>query len=154
MLNDQTIDAPVSARSRMRTNAAPLRRCSAFTQNRSTKRDGSVVGSFDPQSRSMTGVLPIMGVVSVAFLVIGFALPVLPLHVHQDLGLSTFVVGLVTGSQFAASLISRIWSGRYADSQGAKRAVVLGLLIAVAGGLLYLVSLRVVGAPWLSATSA
>ena len=154
MLNDQTIDAPVSASSRMRTNAAPLGRCSAFTQNRSTKRDGSVVGSFDPQSRSMTGVLPIMGVVSVAFLVIGFALPVLPLHVHQDLGLSTFVVGLVTGSQFAASLISRIWSGRYADSQGAKRAVVLGLLIAVAGGLLYLVSLRVVGAPWLSATSA
>jgi len=43
----------------------------------------------------MTGVLPIMGVVSVAFLVIGFALPVLPLHVHQDLGLSTFVVGLL-----------------------------------------------------------
>jgi MFS family permease len=72
--------------------------------------------------------------------------------VHQDLGLSTFVVGLVTGSQFAASLISRIWSGRYADSRGAKHAVVLGLLTAVAGGLLYLASLRVAGAPWLSAT--
>ena len=100
----------------------------------------------------MTAVLPIMGVVSVAFLVIGFALPVLPLHVHQDLGLSTFVVGLVTGSQFAASLISRVWSGRYADSRGAKRAVVVGLLTAVVGGLLYLVSLRFVGAPWLSAT--
>jgi len=28
---------------------------------------------------------------------------VLPLHVHLDLGLSTFVVGLVSGSQFAAS---------------------------------------------------
>jgi MFS family permease len=68
------------------------------------------------------------------------------------LGLSTFVVGLVTASQFAASLISRIWSGRYADSQGAKRAVVLGLLTAVAGGLLYLISLRFVGAPSLSAT--
>ena len=99
----------------------------------------------------MTALLPIMGVVSVAFLVIGFALPVLPLHVHQDLGLSTFVVGLVTGSQFAASLISRVWSGRYADSRGAKRAVVVGLLTAVVGGLLYLVSLRFVGAPWLSA---
>jgi MFS family permease len=55
--------------------------------------------------------------------------------VHQDLGLSTFVVGLVTGSQFAASLISRVWSGRYADSRGAKRAVVVGLLTAVVGGL-------------------
>ena len=103
-------------------------------------------------SRSMTAVLPIMGVVLVAFLVIGLALPVLPLHVHQGLGLSTFVVGLVTGSQFAASLISRVWSGHYADSRGAKRAVVVGLLTAVAAGLLYLLSLRFVGTPWLSVT--
>jgi quercetin dioxygenase-like cupin family protein len=29
-------------------------------------------------------------------------MPVLPLHVHQGLGLGTFVVGLVAGSQFAA----------------------------------------------------
>ena len=43
-----------------------------------------------------------------AFLVIGLALPVLPLHVHQGLGLGTFVVGLVAGSQFAASLVSRV----------------------------------------------
>ena len=98
----------------------------------------------------MTAVLPIMGVVSVAFLVIGFALPVLPLHVNQDLGLSTFVVGLVTGSQFAASLISRVWSGRYADCRGSKRAVVLGLLTAAVGGLLYLVSVSFVGTPSLS----
>jgi hypothetical protein len=76
---------------------------------------------------------------------------VLPLHV-QGLGLSTFVVGLVTGSQFAASLISRVWSGHYADRRGAKRAVVVGLLTAVAAGLLYLLSLRFVGTPWLSVT--
>ena len=110
------------------------------------------VGMTVADSHSMTAVLPIMGMVSVAFLVIGLALPVLPLHVHQGLGLSTFVVGLVTGSQFAASLISRVGSGHYADSKGAKRAVVVGLLIAVAGGLLYLLSLGFVGTPWLSAT--
>ncbi|MBV8506402.1 MAG: arabinose transporter, partial [Alphaproteobacteria bacterium] len=40
-------------------------------------------------------LLPIMIVVFVGFLIIGMALPVLPLHVHQDLGMSTFVVGLV-----------------------------------------------------------
>ena len=105
-----------------------------------------------PRSCSGTALLPIMGVVLVAFLVIGLALPVLPLHVHQGLGLSTFVVGLVTGSQFAASLISRVWSGHYADSRGAKRAVVAGLLTAVGAGLLYLLSLRFVGTPWLSVT--
>jgi MFS family permease len=95
---------------------------------------------------------PIMAVVLIAFLVVGLALPVLPLHVHQGLGLGTFVVGLVAGSQFAASLISRVWSGHYADSRGAKRAVVAGLLAAAASGLLYLLSLLFVGAPVTSVT--
>lgn len=104
------------------------------------------------EGRPVTTLLPIMAVVLIAFLVIGLALPVLPLHVHQGLGLSAFVVGLVTGSQFAASLISRVWSGHYADSRGAKRAVVAGLVTAVIAGLLYLLSLRFVGAPWVSVT--
>ena len=86
-------------------------------------------------------LLPIMIVVFIGFVIIGMALPVLPLHVHQDLGLSTFVVGLVTGSQFVAALVSRVWSGHYADSRGAKRAVIVGLFAAVVGGLFYLLSL-------------
>src|SRR3954451_12055728 len=97
-------------------------------------------------------LLPIMAVALVGFWVIGLALPVLPLHVHQGLGLGTFVVGLVTGSQFAASLISRVWSGHYSDSRGAKRTVIAGLLMAVGAGLLYLVSLSFVGVPATSAT--
>jgi MFS family permease len=150
MLKDQTKDASLVALSAKRANAAPLEGDTAPGQTK-TGKSACLTRSTGPQSRSMIAVLPIMGVVSVAFLVIGFALPVLPLHVHQDLGLSTFVVGLVTGSQFAASLISRIWSGRYSDNRGAKRAVIAGLLAAVMGGLLYLVSLRFVGAAWLSA---
>ena len=70
----------------------------------------------------------------------------------QGLDLGTFVVGLVTGSQFAASLGSRVWSGHYADSRGAKRAVVAGLLAAAASGLLYLLSLPLVGTPVASVT--
>jgi MFS family permease len=92
-------------------------------------------------------LLPLMTAVLVVFLITGLAIPVLPLHVHQGLGLGTFVVGLVTGSQFAASLVSRVWSGHYADSQGAKRAVVAGLLAAAVSGLLYLLSLQFVSAP-------
>ena len=99
-----------------------------------------------------SALLPIMLVVFIAFLIIGMALPVLPLHVHQRLGLSTFVVGLVTGSQFVAALISRVWAGHYADSRGAKRAVMAGLWAAIAGGLLYLVSLRFVGEASIAAT--
>jgi MFS family permease len=98
-----------------------------------------------------SALLPIMTVVFIGFLIIGMALPVLPLHVHQDLGLSTFVVGLVAGSQFVAALLSRVWSGHYADSRGAKRAVIAGLLAAVVGGLFYLLSLRFAGVPHVSA---
>lgn len=97
-------------------------------------------------------LLPVMGVVFIAFLVIGLAMPVLPLHVHQGLGLGTFVVGLVAGSQFAAAIGSRVWAGRHADSRGAKHAVVAGLLAAAAAGLLYLLSLRFVDAPAISVT--
>lgn len=102
-------------------------------------------------SLSVSALAPIMGVILVAFLVIGVAMPVLPLHVHNGLGLGTFLVGLIAGSQFAAALISRPWAGSYADRRGAKRAVVVGLLIAAASGVLYLASLQVVAMPLVSA---
>src|SRR5499427_6199255 len=86
-------------------------------------------------------LLPIMGVVFVAFVVIGMAMPVLPLHVHQGLGFGTFVVGLVAGSEFAAAILSRVWAGRQSDTRGPKTAMLTGLVIAGASGGLYLVSL-------------
>jgi MFS family permease len=92
-------------------------------------------------------LLPIMGAVFVAFLVIGVAMPVLPLYVHDGLGFGPFVVGLVAGSQFAASLISRPWAGHYSDGRDSKRAVVAGLLAASASGLIYLCSLLFRDAP-------
>src|SRR5436190_277696 len=104
------------------------------------------------EAGSIAALLPIMAVVFVAFLVIGLAMPVLPLHVHQGLGLSTFIVGLVAGSQFAASLVSRVWAGRHADSRGAKHAVVTGLIVSALAGLLHLLSLRFVNEPAISVT--
>jgi MFS family permease len=101
-------------------------------------------------SSVMRALLPIMGVVLVGFLVIGLALPVLPLHVANGLGLSAFVVGLVTGSQFATSLITRVWAGHFADKRGAKRAVVAGLFAAAVSGLLYLLSVAFINSPLLS----
>jgi MFS family permease len=100
----------------------------------------------------VAALLPIMTAVFVAFLVTGLAMPVLPLYVHEGLGLGTFVVGLVAGAQFTAALLSRFWSGSYADSRGGKHAVVIGLLLAVAAGLVYFLSLRFANAPVTSAT--
>src|SRR3954462_6254433 len=83
-------------------------------------------------------LLPIMTVVLVAYLIIGLAMPVLPLYVHQQLGLSTFMVGVAAGVEFAAALLSQFWSARYADTKGAKRAIVVGLAMGVVAGLFYL----------------
>jgi MFS family permease len=88
-----------------------------------------------------------MAVVLVAYLIIGLAMPVLPLYVHQELGFSTFMVGVAAGVEFAAALLSRFWAGRYADTKGAKRAIVIGLVMGVVAGLFYLLSIRFASAP-------
>ena len=45
-------------------------------------------------------------------------------------GFGAFTVWLVAGSQFAAAVVSRIWAGSHADRRGARRGIVLGLLLA------------------------
>ncbi len=92
-----------------------------------------------------------MAVVFVGFLIAGMAMPVLPLHVHNDLGFGTFVVGMIGGSQFAASFLTRLWSGNYADRRGPKQAVVLGLGTSVFAGVLYFASTFFIQQPTASA---
>ncbi|WP_432284301.1 arabinose transporter [Aminobacter sp. BA135] len=99
----------------------------------------------------MALILPIMGAVFASFLLVGIALPVLPIHLSGDLGFGPFVVGLVTGSQFIASVLSRVWAGRLADRRGGKDAILLGLAVSGLAGLLYLLSLTVLTTPPLSA---
>src|SRR6516165_4468287 len=111
----------------------------------------SVASSVSESPRSVvTALAPLMVAVLVGFLVIGAALPVLPLHVHDVLDFGPVMVGVVAGCQFAASLVARIWSGRAADTQGPKWAVMVGLAGSVLAGLLYLLSLSFLSAPRVS----
>jgi predicted MFS family arabinose efflux permease len=50
------------------------------------------------------------------------------------------------------ALVSRVWAGTVADTTGAKRAVSIGMLAAIGAGLLYLLSLRLMRIPVLSAS--
>ena len=94
--------------------------------------------------RRLTAVLAIT---AAGCVIVGLSLPVLPLYVTERLGLGPFVVGLAAGAQFAASLASRIPSGRHADRHGGRGAVLVGLLLAAGSGALYLVSLGLVSTP-------
>jgi MFS family permease len=95
-------------------------------------------------------LLPLTLTVFIAFLTIGLQLPVLPLHLHDTLGMGTLVIGLVVGAQFAAALLSRAWAGNFADMRGGKRAVMAGLVTAAVSALVYLLSLGFVATPVLS----
>ncbi len=95
---------------------------------------------------------PKMAVVFVGFLIAGMGMPVLPIHVSRDLGFGTFVIGLITGSQFCSSLLTRIWAGDFADRKGPKTAVIAGLSLAAVAGGLYFASLISIGYPLLSAS--
>ncbi len=82
-------------------------------------------------------LLPLMAAVFVIFLVTGAALPAIPLHIHQELGFGPDVVGLVSGAQFLAALLSRLWAGSFSDTRGPRQAVILGIGMAfVAGGFM------------------
>jgi len=94
-----------------------------------------------PSRHPFAPAYPVMTAVFVGYLVVGMALPVLPLHVHDDLGFGPFVVGLVSGGQFLAALVSRLWAGHLADTRGSRHAVLAGLVAVMGGGGCYLFSL-------------
>ena len=96
-----------------------------------------------PPQSSLAITLQIVSIVFytfVAFLCIGLPIAVLPGYVHEQLGFSAIVAGLVIGSQYLATLLSRPMAGRMSDTLGTKRAIVYGLSGIVLSGLLTLIS--------------
>ena len=118
-----------------------------FGRQWAAQRTAAAPPQLDITQNGIGVAFPIMAAVFLFFTVIGAALPVLPLQVHNVLGFGPFVVGIVAGCQFVAALVSRLWAGRLADSKGAKYAVRLGLCLSVAGGLCYTASLFFGDAP-------
>ena len=96
-----------------------------------------------PPQSSLAITLQIVSIVFytfVAFLCIGLPIAVLPGYVHEQLGFSAIIAGLVIGSQYLATLLSRPMAGRMSDTLGTKRAIVFGLSGIVISGLLTLIS--------------
>jgi MFS family permease len=100
----------------------------------------------------LTSLFPLLMIVLVNYLIIGVAMPVVPLYVSHKLGFGTLMVGITVSCEFIAALISRIWSGHHADVNGAKRTVIIGLLAGAIAGALYFASIYFISSPNIAVT--
>lgn len=96
--------------------------------------------SFPASTGLARHLLVIFSIIFSEFLVMGISLGLLPSYVHQTLGYSNLVVGLVIGTQFVATLLTRHFAGKMADTQGGRRAVFTGGLLSAAAGAFCLLS--------------
>lgn len=95
-------------------------------------------------------LLPLVAAVFVAYFAMGMALPVVPRHVHDTLGQSTLMVGVVMGAQFASAFFARMWAGEVVDGRGPHVAVLWGTAGASCVGAIYLLSLLFADQPRVS----
>ncbi|OOQ61723.1 MFS transporter [Mucilaginibacter pedocola] len=75
------------------------------------------------------------------FLIMGISLGTLPAYVHDALGGSNVIVGVVVGLQYLATLLTRHLAGQSADGRGGKVTVAVGLTLSAVSGLFCLLSL-------------
>lgn len=70
----------------------------------------------------------------VCYFIIGVPMAVLPGFVDRQLGLGPLIAGLVIGTQYVSTILSRPYAGRLSDTAGAKATVTWGLAACGASG--------------------
>jgi len=92
-------------------------------------------------------ILPTSLQILLCYFAIGLPMAVLPSVVHLQLHFNTVLAGLAISAQYVATVVSRPQSGRMADSAGARRTVLFGLLICGASGICLFFSGFLMAAP-------
>ena len=80
-------------------------------------------------------ILPTSLQIFFCYFAIGMPMAVLPGVVHLRLGFNTVLAGLAVSAQYVATVLSRPHAGKMADTAGARRTVLSGLLACAASGV-------------------
>src|ERR1700728_1186879 len=80
-------------------------------------------------------ILPTSLQIFLCYFAIGLPMAVLPSVVHLQLHFNTILAGVAISAQYVATVLSRPQAGRMADSVGARRTVLSGLIASAASGL-------------------
>lgn len=97
--------------------------------------------------------LTIAGFVTFTFIgyfTIGLALAVLPIFIHQELGYSALIAGIVISVQYITTFLLRGYAGSIVDKKGPKPAVLLGMVGFCLSGILLFVAYLLKEIPALS----
>lgn len=68
----------------------------------------------------------------------GAVIPMLPVYLHERAGASTFLTGFLIGLASAFALLGRLFAGKVADARGRRLALLIGMVLCAAAGVLYL----------------
>ena len=79
----------------------------------------------------------IVGAAFVGMLGFGAIIPMLPVYLHEQVGASTFVTGLLIGMSSAFALLGRLFAGKTADRKGRRIALLIGMAFCTGAGALY-----------------
>lgn len=81
---------------------------------------------------------------------IGLPLAVLPIFIHQQLGYSTMMAGVVISIQYLTTFLLRSYAGNMVDKKGPKPAVLLSMIGFILSGIFLLMAYGLKGSPAVS----
>lgn len=76
----------------------------------------------------------------IGYFIIGLSLSVLPVFIHQNLGFSMFIAGIVISLQYVMTFVMRAYSGKIVDNQGPKPAVITSMLSFALTGIILIMA--------------